>query len=234
MMMLAVGALMLLQLTRGSSAPVLSARSDTHSPKRPPEAVLPAEPLSLEGAQFRGNLTAKVVLLEYSDFQCPYCGRFARETLPDLQRQYVDTGRVLLAFREDPLEQLHPFALAAAEAAECAGRQGQFWKMHDLTFADQKHLDQATLHTHARAVGLDVAQFDTCLTETGPAAVRADAKSAADLTVSGTPTFFLGLRQSDGKIKVLKRFSGALPLTQFSAELDATLEPAAVSGAKAK
>jgi protein-disulfide isomerase len=224
----AVLATVLVQIGRGRwlAAPAVRAASAT-APAARPELALPAEPLPLDGAELQGSPTADIVLIEYSDFQCPYCGRFARETLPELERAFVKTGKLQFAFHEFPLDSIHKFALPAAEAMACAGEQGQFWKMHDLTFADQAHLDAAAIEVRAVAAGLDHARFDACLR--GPVAerVRADAKTGEALGVTGTPTFFVGRRQADGRVKVFKRLSGALPVAEFRAAIDAVAAPAA-------
>jgi len=179
---------------------------------------LPPEPVSLEGAAIRGSRAAKVAIIEHSDFQCPYCGRFAREILPELEKGYVATGKVLLAFREFPLT-IHPFAEKAAEAAECAGRQGKFWEMHDRLFVKQQ-LDPPSLEAHAKALHLSPGVFDTCLAGEAADKVRQDTEAGKALLVTGTPTFFVGTIQPDGRVKVLQRVSGALPLAQFGAALD--------------
>ncbi|MGH7634592.1 MAG: DsbA family protein, partial [Gemmatimonadaceae bacterium] len=93
----------------------------------PREVAVPSEPQSLDGAPILGDPAAKVVIIEYSDFQCPFCGKFARETLPGFEKKYVSTGKAKIVFRHVPLEQAHPFALGAAVAAECAEQQGRFW-----------------------------------------------------------------------------------------------------------
>lgn len=213
-----------------AAAPGLMARS-SRAPAPRPEPTVPADPISLDGAQLLGNKAAPLVLLAYSDFQCPYCGKFARETMPEFRRSYVDTGKVLLAFRELPLEAIHPLAFKAAEAAECAGRQGQFWAMHDVTFADQRHLDDAALREHAKAAHADPARFAACVASAEIAAkVKADEKTAEALDVSGTPTFFLGVLDSQGRLRTARRFSGAQTPLQLSAMVETLLATRAKSG----
>ena len=104
----------------------------------------PKDPLPLEGAAIRGNRSATVAIVEYSDFKCPACGQFATGTLPAIERRYVDTGKVLLAFRQYPMDR-RPLAQKAAEAAICAGDQGKFWEMHDQLFAHQGRLEETSL-----------------------------------------------------------------------------------------
>lgn len=97
-------------------------------------APLPSRPVSIEGAAVKGKVGVRVGVIEYSDFQCPYCGTFARDTLPRIVSEYVDTGKAFFAFRHLPLEAIHPHARRAAEAAECARRQDRFWTVHDTIF----------------------------------------------------------------------------------------------------
>jgi protein-disulfide isomerase len=183
------------------------------------EPAPPTTPVSLDTAVIQGSRTAKVAVIEFSDFQCPYCGKFARETLPGLEAKYVKSGQVLFAFQPLPLP-MHAFAEKAAEAAECAGRQGRFWEMHDSLFRNQEALDEPHLHERATDVHLDRAQFDTCLAGQAGGRVQQSAALGKTLTISGTPTFFLGTVQSDGKVKVTQRFTGAMPTAQLSTALD--------------
>lgn len=184
-----------------------------------PEPPLPSDPIPLTGAQTDGSPAAKVALVVYSDFQCPYCGKFARETLPAIQRQYVRPGKVLLAFRQFPLP-IHPFAEQAAEAAVCASRQGKFWPFHDDLFLNQQALDTASLHDRAARLGLQTTLFDVCLAGETTNIVHADHASGEGAGVVGTPTFLIGAVLDSGRVKVSKRFSGALPLAEFQSVLD--------------
>jgi protein-disulfide isomerase len=234
LMIVAVCLAMLVAISRTSwSVPPLPPQARAARAPRP-EPPPPSELITLDGAQLQGSRAAKIAVIEYSDFQCPYCGRFARETLPALEQTYVQPGKVLFAFREFPLESVHPFALGAATAAECAGEQGQFWKMHDLNFADQAHLDEAALQARGKAEGLNAERFDRCLKGGAADKVHADEKAGTALAISGTPTFFLGRLQPDGRVKVVKRLSGALPLADFSAALDPMLEVAPPPNARMK
>ena len=195
------------------------------APQRPSNPI-PADPASLDGAHLEGDRAAKIAVIEFSDFQCPYCGRFATQTFPQFEKEYVDAGKVLFAFRQFPLESIHSFALKAAEASECAGEQGQFWKMHTLTFADQAHLDDAALRDRAVKADVNVQQFDKCLRGDVEARVRADEEAGKRMLVSGTPTFFVGTIQADGRVKVMKRLSGAVPFDQFKGAVDAVMSSA--------
>ncbi len=207
-----------------------SARSGGASGVRPPirpESPLPKVPLSPEGAMTKGSPSARVALIEYSDFQCPFCGRFVRDTLPTLERRYVDTGKVLLVFRQRPLP-IHPFAEKAAEADVCAARQGKGWEMHDLLFQDQAHLDTASLGQRAKQLGLEGSAFDSCLAGDAAGQVKTDAVGADAAHITGTPGFFVGAVGPDGTVVVSKRLNGALPVEQFSKVLDPLVKLAAV------
>jgi protein-disulfide isomerase len=137
----------------------------------------------------RGTREAWVSLVEYGDFQCPYCAR-AHAALTELMQQYGE--RVSLAYRHLPLADLHPFAAPAAEAAEAAGAQGKFWEMHDALFENQDMLDEDTLPALASSLGLDAQRFARELAEgKHRAQVEADAEQARALGAHGTPTFFI-------------------------------------------
>lgn len=213
-------------------ATVGAARVRTAAPP-PQENSIPNDPVALDGAQLAGNHAAKIVVIEYSDFQCPFCGRFARETLPQFEKDYVQPGKVLFAFRQFPLESIHANALRAAEAALCAGDQNRFWQMHSAIFENQQLLDEVTLRDRAREAGVDVARFDSCLRGDDVAnRIRADEKTGMHMLVTGTPTLFLGAIQADGRVKIVKRLSGALPFEQLKAAVDSVIAAPAILAGK--
>ena len=188
-----------------------------------PEPSLPSEPVSIDSAALKGSATAQVVLIEYSDFQCPFCGMFARERLPELERDYISTGRVQLAYRHLPLPS-HQHAAGAARAAECAGAQGQFWAMHDRLFTSGAQLDPIGLEAHAAALPLKQSLYSSCLASAVPAdAVGRDQDEAKGLGLTNTPAFLLGVRLKDGRVAVSKAFYGALPIEEFRSEIDSLL-----------
>jgi protein-disulfide isomerase len=188
-----------------------------------PSSAVPTAPVSLAGAPRKGNKDAQVVLLEFSDFQCPFCGRFVNEAYQEIQKNYVQTGKVQLAFRHLPLTNLHPFALKASEAAACAGEQGKFWEMHDALFKDQAHLDDGSLRQSASTLQLDNTKFERCLTTSGAAMVQRDLATARTLQLSSTPSFLLGRIQPDGTMKIAQRISGAQPFAAFKTAIDGAL-----------
>jgi protein-disulfide isomerase len=185
---------------------------------------IPNEPVSIKGAVLMGQATAPATLLMFSDFQCPYCAQFARESLPTIVTTYVNTGRVLLAFRPLPLKSIHPLALQAAEAAECASHAGKFWPMHDLIFANQAALSSSGLEAWSASVGLGADALRSCMADKRVAeAIRTSEDAAKALGVDGTPTFFIGGPSSDHKIRIKKRLSGALPAASFATAIDVVL-----------
>jgi protein-disulfide isomerase len=200
--------------------PVRAAR-----PEEPP----PREPVSLDGATIRGNRSAKVALIVFSDFECSYCAKAARDLMPTLDRQYLQTGKVLLAWRHYPLE-FHKLAPKAAEAVECAGREGKFWEFHDWAFEHQNQLEQPNLRAAASTLGLDSTSFAACLDSGDMASkVEADVTAGKALAVSGTPSWFIGVVQTDGRVKIAERLSGAKPLPDFQKVIDRVVASAANS-----
>lgn len=192
-------------------------------PPPPPPISLPPEPLALDGAPTKGSPTASVLLIEYSDFECQHCGAFARETLPAIDAEYVERGKVRLAYRHVAPPN-HPRALPAAVAAECARRQGKFWEMHDRLFADQTKLDDASLAAHAGALGLDLVAFTACQADPAMSeGIALDTAQARRLRIPGTPGFFIGRVESDGRVRVTRSLRGAVPLAKMRQALDAEL-----------
>jgi protein-disulfide isomerase len=129
------------------------------------------------------------VLIEYADFQCPYCA-MAEPVVRRLREQFPDT--LMYVFREYPLVDSHRYALIAARAAEAAGAQGRFWEMHDLLFENQRALDPSHLRQYAQSLGLDVDRFERDV-ESGAQddKIQADMESGDEAGVPGTPTFFI-------------------------------------------
>jgi len=144
----------------------------------------------------QGAANAAVTLLEYGDYECPYCGA-AYPIVKQLQSTMGDTLR--FAFRNFPLSTMHPHAEQAAEAAEAAGAQGQFWPMHDLLYENQRRLGADDLVAYAGRLGLDIARFERELTDHVYAArVHEDFMSGVRSGVNGTPTFYInGVRHDD-------------------------------------
>jgi protein-disulfide isomerase len=165
-------------------------------------AVFRAE-VSVDGAPFKGPTTAPVTIVEFSDFHCPFCKRVL-PTLTQLESQYGD--KVKLVFRDYPIDNLHPAARKAHEAARCAHDQGKFWAYHDALFEKAPKASPEQLKTYAQEVGLDVAAFEQCVnSEAYQAAVQRDVEEGTRVGVTGTPAFFI-----NGRL-----VSGAQPLESF-------------------
>jgi protein-disulfide isomerase len=143
-----------------------------------------------------GDPRAALVLVEYGDYQCPHCGR-AAPIVKQVQRALGD--RLLFVFRHFPLSEIHPDAVPAAQAAEAAGRQDHFWKMHDALFEDQLHLDEASLVARAGRLRLDLDRFVADANDPEVSRrISADLEGGARSGVNGTPTFFVNGRRLDG------------------------------------
>lgn len=164
-----------------------------------------------------GNANAKVTIVEFSDFQCPFCRRFWSDALPQIKKEYVDTGKAKFVYKHYPLS-FHPGAKPAAEGSECANEQGKFWEFHDKVFSEQEKQGQGTiqfgkpeLKKWAGQIGLNISQFNQCL-DSGKYSKLVDDDFAygSELGVSGTPTTFI-----NGQ-----RIVGAQPFTSFKAVID--------------
>lgn len=162
-------------------------------------------------ARIEGDPKAPITIVEFGDFQCPFCGR-VEPTLTALLKKYK--GKVKLAFRDFPLTTLHPYAEIAAEAGRCAEAQGKFWPMHDAMYADQSKLDEADLNETAGRLGMNKAAFSACL-KSGryKASIAQDEADGSRAGVNGTPAFFI-----NGRF-----LSGALPESQFEQVIDSEL-----------
>ena len=198
---------------------------DILSGKQPPlDNVL----VSMEGAFSQGPKDAKYAIVEFSDFQCPFCGRYANQTYSQLINDYVKSGKVRYAFRNFPLESIHSQALKAAEAAQCAGEQGKFWEMHDRLFKNQQSLEEKEYAGHATVLSLDVPKFQKCL-EAGQytAKIKKDADDGTKLGVKGTPTFFFGTvdPKDSTKMRATALLSGAVPYQSFKDALEKLMSP---------
>lgn len=173
---------------------------------RPPRMAVEAK------GPFKGPESAPVTIVEFSDFECPYCSR-GEEVIAEVLRAYP--GKIKLHYRDFPLP-MHPNAPKAAEAAHCAGDQGKYWEMHAKLFANQRALDVASLKGYAKSLGLDQGKFDKCLDGGEKAKLVEEGKRAgAELGVNGTPAFFI-----NGVM-----INGAQPFDAFKEVIDAELAP---------
>ncbi len=158
----------------------------------------PKVEVAYDPARLRGDPKAPVIIVEFSDFQCPYC-QSVQSTLKTLLAKYE--GRLSLAYRDLPLRDLHPQAELAAEASRCAAEQGKFWELHDLMFANQNKLDRPGLLGLAQDLKLDEKQFDSCLTSGKyQAQIEQDRLTGLKAGVSGTPGFFINGNMLSGNL----------------------------------
>lgn len=147
--------------------------------------------VSAGDSPFLGQANAPVTIIEFSDFQCPYCGNFTKDAFLQIKSQYIQGGKVKFVFRNFPLP-FHENAEKAAEAALCANEQGKFWDYHDKLFANQNALTVDNLKTYAKDLGLDTSKFNSCLDSgTMEATAKKDAADGTSYGVGGTPSFFI-------------------------------------------
>lgn len=169
-----------------------------------------------------GNPDAPVTIIEFSDFQCPFCRKFWKETIPQIKKDYLLTGKAKLVYRDFPLTQIHPGATPAAEGAECAKEQGKFWEMHDAIFEEQEKQGSGTVQftaddvkKWAAKIGLNTSKFNQCL-DSGKykQEVEKDIADGSAAGVTGTPAVFV-----NGRLIV-----GAQPFAAFKAVIDEELK----------
>jgi len=161
-----------------------------------------------------GNLNAPVTIIEFSDFQCPFCAKYETQTFPQLKKDYIDPGKAKIVFKNFPLP-FHQFAEKAAEAGECAFEQGKFWEYKEKLFENQQALSVDDLKKYAKDLGLDTGQFNNCLDSGKFAAeVQDDLKSGQEAGVEGTPSFLI-----NGQLLV-----GAQPFSEFQKIIDEKLK----------
>jgi protein-disulfide isomerase len=204
---------------------MLKAGAGAQAPVPAPAIATVDHVIDIAGAAVKGAPTARVAIIEFSDYECPFCGRHALSTLPELAKEYIDTGRIRYVFRNLPLESIHPNAMRAAVAAECAGEQGKYWQLHDRMFANQRALDATSLVNYGKAEGLDVTRFQQCLaSERHNARIRADQAESDRVGATSTPSFFVAvLTPGDSKARAVRMIRGAHPYPTFKAAIDSVL-----------
>ena len=169
-----------------------------------------------------GSADAKVLIIEFGDYQCPSCRMFWHDVEPRLKKEYIDTGKAKLVFRDFPIVQIHPEALLASMAVDCAGEQNKYWEYHDKVFREQYNkgddlvrFKAADLKKWAKDTKLDQAKFDQCLdSEKYKSEVLKDKADGDAVSVQGTPTFFI-----NGRV-----IGGAQPYPAFKTLIDDLLK----------
>ena len=183
--------------------------------------------ISADNDPIIGELDAPITIIEFSDFQCPFCARFHTQTLPLILEEYIEQGKVKLVFRDFPIQSIHPNALPASVAAECANEQGKFREMHDMLFDNQNEWNkQATVDAlslfsqYATEIQLEQETFDSCLISGKYIEeIKKDLDDGKDYGVTGTPGFFVGNDQI-GYVEL----KGAQPFDSFKKVIDAQLD----------
>jgi protein-disulfide isomerase len=177
----------------------------------------------VRGERFKGESGAAVGIIEYSDYECPFCGQFEQSTFPQLLSNYVKTGKVKYIYRDLPLH--HPHSMLAAQASHCAKDQGRYWEMHDALFANQANLAENHLSEIADSLNLDVAKFASCLASGKfTDEVQASVSEAAKLGINATPAFMIGILDKGGNtLNIDKRIVGAVPYEMLKDDLDMLL-----------
>ncbi len=166
-----------------------------------------------DGSYFQGAEDSPVKMIMFTEFQCPFSGRFATDTLPQLREEYIETGKVKLIMKHLPLD-FHNMAESAAWASICAGKQGMFWEYHDKLFENQGQLSREYLESLAEELELDLEDFEICFRDrTVLRQITLDEQAASEARVSGTPSFLI-----NGELMV-----GAQPFSEFKRVIDGKL-----------
>lgn len=196
-----------------------------------PPPVKAPEKVSVAGELFRGEAGASLAIIEYADFECPFCRRFEHDTWPQIRDTYIKTGKVKYFYRDFPLG-FHEHSTSAAQAARCAGEQGKFWEMHDSLFEEPASLASADVQRRAGALGIDVTRFDACVSASHPGgAIQKSVAEATQMQISGTPTFLIGTIAPDGTVvNVRQTMVGAYPFEAFKEKIEPLLSAKAAGG----
>jgi protein-disulfide isomerase len=182
-------------------------------PQAPPEPV--HAQIDLNGAEMLGSPTAPITVVEFTDYQCPFCQRFHMSVFGEMKKYFIDTGKIRFYSRDLPLDSIHPNAMRAAMSGRCAAEQGQFWKLRDIMGSNPDKLEMANLMDDAASLHMDTAAFRTCV-ESGKyrEAVQTNVLEALKFGIGGTPSFVIGKTTPagvDGEV-----MEGALPLAEFA------------------
>ena len=192
----------------------------------PTEQAMPPVKISADNDPVIGDPDAPITIIEFSDFQCPFCARFHIQTLPSIYEEYIEQGKVKLVFRDFPIQNIHPNALPAAVAAECANEQEKFKEMHDMLFETQNQWNKvetvaalSLFSQYASDMQMDQEKFDSCIASGKYIEeIRKDLEDGRDYGVSGTPGFFVG-NDEIGYVEL----KGAQPFESFKKIIDAQL-----------
>lgn len=208
----------------GGGIKLPSVAGPTPSAPSAPSEPTPQNPPEVGVGPVIGSSRAKVTVVEFTDYQCPFCSRHFNQTYGQLKSGYIDTGKIKYESRSFPLVSIHPQATPASEAALCANKQGKFWEMHEKLFVAQTQWSgnadaKGVFKKFASELGLNASSFASCL-DSGEMndQVQEDLAAGSDAGVNGTPAFWV--ISDDGKSKFI---SGAQPYANFQAAIDAML-----------
>jgi protein-disulfide isomerase len=183
----------------------------------PPEPPVQRATLKLDGLPMLGVKTAPITIVEYTDYQCPFCQRFHVTTFAELKKNYIDTGKVRFFSKDMPLD-FHPNAMRAAQAARCANEQGKYWQLRDVMGANPNNLDMDSIARFAGDLKMDADALRACVaSDKYKSVVQNDMVEAMKIGATGTPTFVVGRTTAegvDGELMV-----GALPYQMFDEKL---------------
>jgi len=182
--------------------------------------------VDVAGAPSRGSERAVVALVEFTDYECPFCIRHFTQTMPRIDSACIQTGRVLYVFHDFPVDALHPAAIRAHEAGRCAADQGRFWELHATLFSPAGSHTPELLEKRAADAGVKMEAYRECVS-TGryTDAVKRSVKNGQTLGIQGTPSFVIGVRDpKTEQVRVLQAISGAQPFEVFARALEAALK----------
>jgi len=205
------------QVRELKSRPAQAARSN--APPSQPQNVL----VSIDDDPIKGDPNAPVTIIEFSDYQCPFCKRFYDNVLGRIDEEYISKGKVRLVFRDYPLG-FHKEAMPAAIAANCAGEQGKYWEVHDFFFENPTKLDVDSVLNSSKELNLNEDQFRKCAEDkTKEAEVNKDFEAGQKYGVRGTPSFFIGKTDNGKKEMTGVYVRGAQPFSAFKTHIDKLL-----------
>jgi protein-disulfide isomerase len=187
------------------------------------DAVRGSSTIDVSGDPALGAEDALVTLVEFSDYECPFCIRHFTQTMGEIDEKFIRTGRIQYVFKDFPIAQLHPEAIRAHQATRCAAEQGKFWEMHTRMFSPAGTHTAEQLEAHATTAGVSLAPYRDCMASNRTVAdVQASVETAVQLGANGTPSFFVGIRDPEtNRVRIVQALSGAQPFAEFEKVLTA-------------
>lgn len=181
--------------------------------------------INVAGAPARGPASQILTLVEFSDYECPFCIRHFRETMPEIDSKWIQTGKLRYVFRDFPIDQLHPAAINGHIAARCAAEQGKFWEMHGRMFSAPGTHTPPEIELRAGEAGVSIDPFRECVASGRfRAEIQKSVQSAVELGANGTPAFFVGVRDpSTEEVRIVTAVSGAQPFEAFEKAFETVL-----------